>query len=167
MKFLSLAFLFLLSSSSFSEGIMGLHCGTRGTLLGTIASDFIIPDYFPPENLALRLFLVNPLLVDLSACEQNHPRVHLGASCMIHDRCYATLDADKNACDDDLFASWQGSCEENYSDADADTSDMCLGACTAMINIMNAALRYDDGNLCPSCRAYERSQKRTRSRLAN
>lgn len=160
-NFLAL-FALIFSLNAMSENIQGLHCGTRGTMLGSIASDTLIPDYFPPEHFLLRLLLVNPL-IDLSVCETELPRVNLGASCMVHDRCYRTLGATKDACDNDLRRDWLAQCAANYG-THTTTSDMCLGACNTIVELMNAGLRYNDGTFCPSCRAWERDQAEARRR---
>lgn len=161
MKQIFLALIFAGIATQVMAAPMGLHCGTRGNLIGTIASDFLIPDYFPPENTLLRMLLANPFF-NIATCEANGSRAHLGASCIEHDTCYATLGAVKDSCDADLLSGWQGSCEDSYGNGGTLSSTLCLNACQGMTQLMYHALRYNDGRFCPSCIAFEQAQAEAR-----
>ncbi len=139
-------------------GIEGVHCGTRGNLWGTLLSEFVIPDYFPPENPLLRAFLVNPMFLDLGMCERGAFRpAHFGESCMMHDQCYGTLGADKDVCDEDMMQNWVDTCDDSYAGA---SGILCNLACKASAGILYTAMRFQIGDFCPSCDAFEASQKR-------
>jgi hypothetical protein len=158
---LGLCFLFLSALSFADEEIYGAHCGTRGNLWGTIASDHLIPDYFPPENPVLRAFFMATPLINLGICEEQFTPAHLGASCLVHDECYNTLGATKDNCDRDLQSGWMASCEESYSGI---SGFFCKSACMMAVNLMYGALRFRTGSFCPSCEAFERAQKRAATR---
>lgn len=158
-KIVFLVLLFVFSAQA-KVSIKGLHCGTRGTFLGTLASDIAIPDYFPPEKFLARVFL-SPFFPDMSVCEQEYDSVYLGQSCQAHDECYQTLGADKDACDDDLLVRWHETCAERYQGYD-ETSSHCQNACESFTSFMYDALRFNSGGLCPSCVAYERDQEKAR-----
>lgn len=152
----------LMSVSAFADvGIRGLHCGTRGTLLGTIASEFVIPDYFPPEHFLVRMFLAP--FVDLSMCDDGGP-AHLGEACLEHDQCYATLGATKDGCDEDMLSGWRNACTERYGSDGLAMSSMCQELCTGAVDMMYDIFRYDDGSFCPSCIAFDKSQAGARKR---
>ncbi len=157
--FLVLHLAFFAQASDIS--IKGLHCGTRGSFLGTLASDIAIPDYFPPEKMLARVFL-SPFFPDMSVCEQEYESVYLGQSCQAHDECYQILGADKDACDEDLLTKWHNSCAERYQGYD-ETSVHCLNVCESFTGFMYGALRFNSGGICPSCVAYERDQEKARS----
>lgn len=156
----------LIASSSFADdNVRGLHCGTRGTMMGTIASDVLIPDYFPPENAVLRsIFQIPPSANLLNFCEQSIGRAHFGSSCELHDRCYGTIGKEKDHCDADLLNGWRKSCAETYRGL---TGKMCKLACDGAATIMYHAMRYSVGNICPSCTAYDEAQKRARSNVVH
>lgn len=170
MKRTLFAFLIAIFTSNVyaDQGIMGLHCGPRGNFFGTIASDYVIPDYFPPENFLLRslLSLVNPWGIDLSICEEEFSLVHLGQSCLGHDQCYATLGETKDGCDEALFLGWQQSCSDSYLGQGA-SAMQCLNACQGAVTFMYNAMLYDDGVFCPSCIAFESSQAKARRDASN
>lgn len=150
--------LLLLSVSAFADvGIRGLHCGTRGTLLGTIASDFVIPDYFPPEHMLVRMFLAP--FIDLSICDDGGP-AHLGEACMYHDQCYATRGATKDTCDQDMLSGWRNACVDRYGAEGDDFGDYCQNLCIGAVETMYGIFSYDDGSFCPSCIAFENSQRK-------
>lgn len=161
-KFSITMLLLMISNLAYAKGvsIKGEYCGTRGSFLGTLASDIAIPDYFPPEKFLTRL-LITPFFPDLSACEEEYEAVHLGESCRAHDECYSTLGESKEGCDDDLLALWHESCAERYSGGD-ETSSHCRDACESFTRLMYDGLRYDDGIFCPSCKAYEIDQEKAR-----
>jgi hypothetical protein len=143
--------------------INGLHCGTRGSFLGILASDFLIPDYFPPENPLLRFLLVNPFLINLGECEKNYEPVHLGEACMAHDACYGTLGANKDTCDEALMTNWASACDKHYANK-GEMSKKCAHACHTVAELMHTAMSYDDGIFCPSCIAFERDQEMARKK---
>lgn len=143
--------------------IKALHCGPRGSFLGAFASDVAIPDYFPPEQSLVRYLIAEPILGDLSVCDQ-YDSVYLGEACSGHDTCYMTLDANKETCDETLLLGWEQACKARYRDNSAD-SVYCLNACERAIQFMYEALRYDNG-FCPSCIAFERDQAEAARRAA-
>lgn len=157
-------FLLLATAAQADFSIKALHCGPRGSFLGALASDVAIPDYFPPEQSWVRYFIAEPILGDLSACDQYDP-VNLGESCSEHDTCYWTLNANKETCDETLFLGWEQACKERYKDASAD-SIYCLNACERAVQFMYEALRYDDGSFCPSCTAFAHDQAAAASRAS-
>jgi hypothetical protein len=160
-KLLGILLVFAALSAQAAPSIRGLHCGTRGTLLGTIASEFVIPDYFPPEHFLVRMFLAP--FIDLSMCDDGGP-AHLGEACMNHDQCYGTLGATKDGCDQDMIMGWRDACTERYGSDDLEISSMCLDLCTGAVDMMYDIFRYDDGIFCPSCIAFEKSQSNARDR---
>lgn len=127
--------------------------------MGTIASAFVIPDYFPPENFLLSTLMPALLFTDISECAENFSPVHFGQSCLEHDRCYATLGSKKDECDDTLLDGWLESCAQTYNGGGAES---CLNACELMVNIMFAGLRFQTQDFCPSCKAFERAQEHAR-----
>ena len=159
-KNLSLVLFLLFSSFMHAESfrMKGLYCGTRGNFLGTLASDYAIPDYFPPENFLTRLFVMNPFFSNLSVCEEEYETVHLGQSCKSHDECYLTLGSNKDSCDTKLLDNWLRSCAERYKDQ-TETAEYCLNSCNNFVNFMYNIMRYDDGLFCPSCIAFEKDQE--------
>lgn len=157
-KLLAILLLMLAYSATAGISIRGMHCGTRGTLLGTIASDYVIPDYFPPEHFLVRMFLAP--FMDLSICDDGGP-AHLGETCMYHDQCYNTLGASKDECDEDMHSGWRGDCQERYNDG-SDIGNWCLDMCSGAVDMMYDIFRYDDGNFCPSCIAFDKSQEKAR-----
>jgi hypothetical protein len=70
------------------------------------------------------------------------------------------LGTTKDSCDEALLKGWERACNERYYVEE--TSDLCLDACHGAINLMYNAMRYDDGNFCPSCIAFEKSQERAK-----
>lgn len=144
--------------------IKALHCGPRGSFLGALASDIAIPDYFPPEQFFVRTFIAEPMLGDLSVCDQ-YQSVYLGQSCSEHDSCYWTLNANKEKCDQRLFLGWEQACIARYNDTSAD-SIFCRNACERAIAFMYEALRYNDGTFCPSCTAFAHDQAEAARRAA-
>lgn len=163
MQKLTVAMLLMISSFAHAKdmSIRGEYCGTRGSFLGTLASEVAIPDYFPPEKFLTRLF-ISPFFPDISVCEEEYEAVHLGESCRAHDDCYTTLGESKDGCDEDLLTRWQESCAERYSGQD-ETSSHCRDACETFTRLMYDAMRYDDGLFCPSCKAYEIDQEKARN----
>lgn len=154
-------YIFLLAISlNADEEAFGLHCGTRGNLWGTIASDLLIPDYFPPENELLRALLIDSPLINLGICEDAFTPAYLGQSCMMHDQCYQTLGATKDGCDEDLKGGWLESCDESYPGF---LGFFCRSACKLAVRVMYTALRFQSGEFCPSCRAFEEAQKNASS----
>jgi|SRR5580704_14427493 hypothetical protein len=155
----------LLSCFAMAEDfkIKGLYCGTRGSFLGTLASEIAIPDYFPPEKFLARLFVMNPLFSNLATCEREYEPVYLGEACRIHDGCYRTLGASKESCDEELLVNWQEACAERYNGDEM--SSYCHDACQNMINFMFNTMRYDDGFFCPSCKAYQTDQEEALNNL--
>lgn len=137
--------------------ILGVNCGSRGNLWGTIASEYLIPDYFPPENHALRQLLISST-IDLSMCEEDFSAAYLGNSCIAHDECYSTVGAPKERCDRDLKRGWIAACELNYPPVSV-SGALCRSVCKEIINVMYQAMSYDNGSFCPSCRAYEDAQR--------
>ncbi len=123
-------------------------------------SDHVIPDYFPPENPLLRTLLFNSYL-SMSMCEEAFEPAYLGEACMMHDQCYAMLGATKDGCDGNLLQSWQASCDEHYAGV---SGFLCRMACKGAVTLMHSAMRFESGNFCPSCEAFERSQKKARTR---
>jgi hypothetical protein len=158
-KLLALVCLLSAYSAVADVSIRGLHCGTRGTLLGTIASDYLIPENFPPENFLARMVLAP--FEDLSICDEGGP-AHLGETCMYHDQCYGTLGAFKDQCDENMIQGWRSNCIERYSDG-SEIGALCLDLCTGVVDSMYDIFLYDDGSFCPSCTAFENSQSQARN----
>src|SRR5579871_221870 len=161
MKKLLSIFVLLCGTLHADIGIMGQHCGTRGTLIGTIASEFVIPDYFPPEQFLLRISILLPWADVLATCETEYAPVNLGESCLSHDQCYATLGATKDSCDDTLLQGWQQACNDGYA-GDDETSSLCRNTCHDFADLMYTALRYQDAEFCPSCIAFDNAQANAR-----
>lgn len=137
--------------------IHALHCGTRGTLIGTIASDFLIPDFFPPEHFLIRM-LVAPF-IDLTICD-DLGKANLGIACAEHDNCYSESGVDKEICDLNMKNGWQEACLEKYHDHESSKwHNYCLNLCQDAASLMYDIFSYDDGLFCPSCIAFNTAQK--------
>ena len=130
---------------------------------GTIASDTLIPDYFPPETPVLRSIFVNPFSpIDIGFCERRFEPVHLGQYCIEHDLCYSTIGEEKDSCDLNLLDGWKKSCGERYGQEKSLAGLICGSLCKFSVKFMYRAMRYDDGLFCPSCEAFDRSQEKDR-----
>ncbi|HXW60131.1 MAG TPA: hypothetical protein VEK06_01200 [Myxococcota bacterium] len=157
-------FLIIASAAQAEFSIKALHCGPRGSFFTALLSDLAIPDFFPPEQFLVRTLIAEPILGDLSVCDE-YQAVNLGESCQEHDTCYMTLGANKDSCDETLLSGWKQSCRERYVGSSAN-SLFCLDACEQTIELMYGGLRYDDGSFCPSCTAFENSQASARRRIS-
>jgi hypothetical protein len=157
MKKLILGFMLILDVSFANQRILGLHCGTRGTLIGTIASDLFIPDFFPPEHVLVRMLLAP--FVDLTICD-DIGQAHLGLACEEHDKCYGSKNATKEVCDEDMLNGWQKACSNQYLvDQSSEVVSYCLQLCNDAVGFMYDTFSYDDGIFCPSCIAFKHAQE--------
>jgi len=161
---LAIIFFALSSTAMANVDTFGLHCGPRGNFWSAIFSDFLIPDYFPPENALVSSFLLDFLGIDVSECA-DYTSVHLGESCMMHDQCYGTLGVTKDGCDEDLLLGWQTACMEGYTDENEEAT-YCKSMCQDMTKIMYDLMSYNDGEFCPSCIAFEKSQEEARREMS-
>lgn len=123
-------------------------CGSKEGYINELASEFLIPDYFPPEVNILSNLVSK---ADYERCSKVE-YVDLGSSCFEHDLCYDDR-FPKEQCDKDLQANWVNKCKQTYYKLTRDHI-MCRIACEAFIKIMSEAQRYDSQGFCPSCDAY-------------
>lgn len=126
----------------------GDYCGSKEGYLNQIASSFLIPDRFPPENPALRSLVSD---ADITRCERLGT-ADLGAPCLQHDSCYQAR-LDKTQCDKNLQDNWIKVCRATYYKLTFD-SQICRLSCESFAKLMSEAQRYDDAGFCPSCDAY-------------
>jgi hypothetical protein len=123
-------------------------CGSKIGLLNEAASEFLIPDEFPPET-PLLYGMVSK--ADRSVCERIS-KVKLSFGCSAHDRCYQNREP-KSQCDKSLHDMWVRSCRTSYYHLTIE-SQACRLACESFVKIMSEAQSYDSGGICPSCDSY-------------
>ena len=148
--------LLILLSLSFSlSAIGGQRCGSKEGYLNQLASSFLIPDNFPPEN---------PLLHtgEFRFCGEDYGTTYLGAGCYHHDNCYETLGAAKSSCDASLQDNWVKACKYQYPNRGSVITRakraVCREACTGFVKAMSEAQRFNTDGYCPSCEAYQDAQ---------
>lgn len=126
----------------------GESCGSKEGWVNQLTARILIPDQFPPETPLLRSLVSE---VDLSRCEKIG-KVDLSISCQQHDRCYDER-TPKTQCDKDLQSNWVRSCGWIYFKLTHDHF-ICKLACENFVKLMSEAQRYESGDFCPSCDAY-------------
>jgi hypothetical protein len=140
----------LLLSLSSCPMIAGELCGSKEGYFNVLASTYLVPDYFPPENELARLVSDR----DIKRCE-DLGSVYLGQVCADHDACYIQKQP-KNTCDRALQDRWVRQCREVYHKLSTDHL-ACRLACEVFVKLMSEAQRYNENGFCPSCDAYDAS----------
>lgn len=126
----------------------GELCGSKEGYFNQLASTYLIPDFFPPEN-ELAQLLPNE---DRERCEAIGS-VQLGKACLSHDLCYAQR-LDKGDCDKKLQDAWVKECRKVFSQLSRDQL-VCRLTCEGFVKLMSEAQRFDEEGFCPSCTAYD------------
>lgn len=132
-------------------GFAGDQCGSKEGYVNQLASRILIPDSFPPQNPALRSLVSD---ADLARCERLGSS-DLGRSCQGHDECY-DLRQPKDSCDRTLQDNWVKACKTTYFKLTFD-HQICRLSCENFVKLMSEAQRYNSGDFCPSCDAYNTS----------
>lgn len=142
---------FLISSILLSSSFLafaGDLCGSKAGYFNQLATSYLIPDYFPPEN-ALSELLSSP---DLDRCLAiGQP--FLGSACAAHDRCYEEQQG-KVLCDKNLQDDWVRACRATYDKLSRDHL-ICRFSCELFVKILSEAQRFEQDDFCPSCTAYD------------
>ncbi len=127
-------------------------CGSKIGYFNQLASLYLIPKEFPPENQLNRL---------LSKRAQDVCRrlnvVNLETACVAHDSCYAAQ-RDKKSCDQELADNWASGCQEAYGRLLRDDV-LCQIGCEAFVYTLSEAQQFEKDDFCPSCDAYEAAKK--------
>lgn len=154
----------LLFNSSFmlgaSQSAAEELCGSKEGYLNTLASNFLIPDYFPPETEVLKDLI--PEGSDIGQCGEKFGLVHLGETCEQHDRCYESIDSNKSACDRELRDQWVKTCRSQYRERGNLSERLKMAACRVscewFVKLMSEAQTSNNRGFCPSCDAFDAAQ---------
>jgi hypothetical protein len=137
---------------------MADDCGSKEGRLNQVATDFVIPDYFPPDSPVLRALIEWSTSGTVGRCENLFGRASLKPACRAHDRCYETFYETKGRCDEKLLHDWEEKCKRQYrnrrNSPDNFLRTACREACVKFIKLMSEAQKFNEAGYCPSCKAW-------------
>lgn len=145
--------------------IGGNHCGSKEGYLNKLASKYLIPDYFPPKSSLLQRIFGHRN--EMKSCLKRFGTAPIYIGCSKHDRCYETKGASKDNCDRVLLQDWLQICRSKYTPSgvlkdpfNQLSSDVCRDLCQNFVNLMSKGQRFNKFGICPSCKAFEKAQKK-------
>lgn len=126
------------------------HCGAA-TGLASVATGVLVPDYWPPDELAMATTIVGAVEFGSSMVCRPRGLARLYKGCRTHDACYGLIGKTRADCDEELRLDWLKACDDAYG------SGYCRENCHVSTELYHSFVRMGGGE------AYTNAQTASRN----